>query len=203
MKRTRLSILMGQGTKSTTESDIRRHMVEDGHGVGRCFAKCCLPSAVRGPVLFTRQPVCLDLLERCHGCTAKTVTFTPATIFSRARPLPFMARRGRLCGRTRRRCRRLVQGLSRLALLPKRLSHGERGDAARLPPRHLFSGAMQLAMVRATQRHGVFVADLSAQSARLGKRQDDGGPTAAWRRPSRVACARTEGAPCCGGGRSS
>jgi hypothetical protein len=58
-----------------------------------------------------------------------------------------------------------------LGLLPERLSHHERRDAAGLPPRDLLAGAMQLAMVRSAQRHSVFIADLAAEGARLGKRQ--------------------------------
>src|SRR6478736_314503 len=68
-------------------------------------------------------------------------------------------------------CRRLVQSLARLAVLPERLGDGERSNTARLPPRTLFRGAMRLAVMRAAKRHGVFIADLAAERARLRKRQ--------------------------------
>jgi hypothetical protein len=47
----------------------------------------------------------------------------------------------------------------------------DRRDAGSRPPIDFLTGAVQFAMVSAAQWHGKFVADLEAETARLGKAQ--------------------------------
>jgi hypothetical protein len=90
--------------------------------------------------------------------------------FQRA-AMPIDGWRAWLFGQLCQSARRLVQGLPRLAPLPERMRHSERGNSARVPPRYLLARAMHLARVDTAEWHRIFIADLPAERARLRKRQ--------------------------------
>jgi hypothetical protein len=58
-----------------------------------------------------------------------------------------------------------------MRLYPELVGHGHGIDAELQPPLPFFGGLVNLAMVRAADRHGELIADLAAQGLGLGETQ--------------------------------